>query len=160
MAALAASRAMLDVPRMAYLPACSAAQAQDADAAALQGYGQAYGHAAGTMLPYAVAQAPAAACQVDLLAAAAQARAQAAYGAMIASHATLTPAAAHAEPGANPIPYSTPGKLPPAAPHGSPTFFPAVPGGFVPARPEMSGNSGGGNSSGGEPGSPCKLQSM
>ena len=164
MAALAASHAMLAAPHAAYLQACSAPQAHYADAAALQGSGQAYGYAAAAPLPYAVSHAPAAACQVDLLAAAQQA--QAAYGTLIASQALLVPAAAHAAPGAEPVgilnPYqvSTPAKLPPAPAHGSPTFYPAVPDGFVPARPEMSDNSGGGNSSAVESGSPRKLRSM
>ena len=157
MAALAASQAMLDVPRPAYPPASSAAQAEYATAF----YG---GHAAAAA-PYAVAQAPVAACHVDLLAAAAQAQAQAqaAYGALIASQAMLTPAAAAIEPAMSSKPYqaSTPAKVPPASPHASPTFYPAVPGGFVPARPEMSDNtSSGGNSSGAESGSPCKLRSL
>lgn len=154
MAALAASQAMLDAPHAAYPPASQAAQAEYAAAY--------YAHAAAA--PYAAAQAPAAACHVDLLAAAAQAQAQAAYGALIASQAMLIPAAAHSEPAMTSGPYqgsSTPGKVPPAPPHGSPTFYPSVPGGFVPARPEVSdNNSGGGNSSGAEPGSPCKLLSM
>lgn len=151
MAALAASRAMLDAPHPAYPPASSAAQGEYAAAY--------YAHAAGA--PYVVAQAPAAACHVDLLAAA-QAQAQAAYGALIASQAMLMPAAPHAEPAMSSNPYqaSTPGKVPPATAHASPTFYPAVPGGFVPARPEMSDNSGGGNSSCAEPGSPCKLRSL
>ena len=153
-AALAASQAMLDAPRPAYPPAPSAAQAEYAAAY--------YGHISGA--PCAVAQAPvAAACHVDLLAAA-QAQAQAAYGALIASQAMPIPAAAATEPAMTSNPYQgsiTPGKVPPASAHASPTFYPAVPGGFVPARPEVSANnSGGGNSSGAEPGSPCKLQSM